>query len=180
MTNKELLLSYSNQIKVELSTKLSSAEYMLWIYPITPFALQNDELIFVTPTENGRDTLNNLYYNKFLEAANKFDLPIKEILFLSKNETANIKPDIDETPQTAVTRKNPFVPKYTFENFVIADNNRFASVSAQTVAQNPGANDGLLTLNPLYIYGGVGLGKTHLLHYQKLLLLDILNQQEIN
>lgn len=164
MTNKELLLSYSNQIKVELSTKLSSAEYMLWIYPITPFALQNDELIFVTPTENGRDTLNNLYYNKFLEAANKFDLPIKEILFLSKNETAHIKPDIDETPKPTVAKKNPFVSKYTFENFVIADNNRFASVSAQTVAQNPGANDGLLTLNPLYIYGGVGLGKTHLLH----------------
>lgn len=165
MTNKELLIDYSNKIKVELSTKLSSAEYMLWVFPITPFVLQNEEIVFVTPSENVRDTLNNMYHAKFLEAANNLELPISEVLFLTKSETSKIKIADEETVQEPTpVRKNPFVAKYTFENFVIADNNRFASTAAQTVAQNPGANDGLLTLNPLYIYGGVGLGKTHLLH----------------
>ena len=54
--------------------------------------------------------------------------------------------------------------KYTFDSYVVADNNRFAASAAQAVAKSPGQNTNLLTLNPLYIYGGVGLGKTHLLH----------------
>ena len=50
-------------------------------------------------------------------------------------------------------------PKYTFESFIVGDSNKFAYMAAVSVAENPGK-----TYNPLFLYGGVGLGKTHLLH----------------
>jgi chromosomal replication initiator protein len=64
-----------------------------------------------------------------------------------------------------IAEKEPqFLKRYTFDSFVVGESNKFAAMTAHTVAENPGASDGLLTLNPFYIYGGVGLGKTHLLH----------------
>ena len=164
MEEFDKLESIGNKIKLELTVRLSSAEYMLWIYPLIPYSIEGDTMTFIAPSENAAHTLNNQYHSRFIEAAESLKLPIT--LFSFKTESSIEKKEEKESKKetSSVERKNPFVPKYTFDNFVIADNNRFATVAAQTVAKNPGARDELLTLNPLYIYGGVGLGKTHLLH----------------
>jgi chromosomal replication initiator protein len=71
----------------------------------------------------------------------------------------HLKADFATSEKSAATQEPSFNPKNTFETFVVGNNNNFAYAAAQAVAQSPGKS-----YNPLFLYGGVGLGKTHLLH----------------
>ena len=156
----------SNQIKLEISTIISTAEYMLWIYPIKPLSYDGQQLCFSAPSDHAATTLTTNYTDLFLKVIGDLNLPVERILFISEKEAEkliSVAPQA-ETETLSSEKKNPFVSKYTFENYVVGSSNRMAVVTAHTVAENPGLNDGLLSLNPFYIYGGVGLGKTHLLH----------------
>lgn len=149
-----------SKIKEELSSQLSLAEYMLWIDQLVPYSYENNELIYSTPNQYVCTTIKNNYLNKFLEVIKKLKLPVNNISFITES---NISSNNINTTVVS-TKENQFNPKYTFDSFVMAESNRLALEASMTVAKNPGSHDKFLTLNPLYIYGGVGLGKTHLLH----------------
>ena len=86
------------------------------------------------------------------EEKNLYEDEIKEYSAVTKE-----KPALDV--------KSQFIARYTFDNFVVGDSNNLAYHAAINVAQSPGvSNNTYLAFNPLFLYGGVGLGKTHLLH----------------
>ena len=156
-----------NNIKSTLCTRMTTAEYMLWVSSLAPLCFDGETLTLVAPTDNAASTLRTNYSSLFLTVASDLKLPVKKISFVSEKNKDSVLSSIpaeEEKKPEEPARKNPFVAKYTFENYVVGTSNRMAVVTAHTVAENPGLNDGLLSLNPFYIYGGVGLGKTHLLH----------------
>lgn len=160
-TAKECL----DKIKKELSIRLSSAEYMLWIHHLKARSLLYGELRILAPSKNAIATLNKNYMENFREIARELRLGIDEIAFVAKDEEEEIEEEEKQAgKEKRRERENPFVKKYTFENFVNAETNKFASAAARAVAENPLSFTGMPQANPLYIYGGVGLGKTHLLH----------------
>ena len=159
-----------NDIKLEMSLSMSAAEYMLWVDGLTAVTDNGNQIIVCAPSENARNTLEDNYAFKFLDACLSSGHPYLNVIFITESEKKFFTDETAPIPQETEIKleekkkKNPFIERYTFENFVVGDSNKFAFNSAMTVAQNPGVNDGFLNLNPLYIYGGVGLGKTHLLH----------------
>jgi len=121
------------------------------------------------------DEENSTSSNLILRAPNIFIATyikrnfLEKLIFLYEKETS-IRPDIEIitgnakiikpqfTSVTPSTQTSLLIPEYTFESFIIGGSNQFAYTATKTVAENPGKN-----YNPLFIYGGVGLGKTHLL-----------------
>lgn len=165
-TAEELWESALNEIKQEISDE----SFELWFRPLKPISLEENILTLQCPNKFFSDWLKTNYAEKietlFSEKMSrliKLNYLVAEIITqedgfpeekeiksqpVSRNEKNNILPPGDE-----------FDPRYTFENFIVGSNNRFAQAAAFRVANEPGK-----AFNPLFIYGGVGLGKTHLLH----------------
>ena len=150
------------QILEKLELRISSVSYMLWIKTIKPLEIdENRNFILVAQSV----TAKNQILRNFLD---KIDACIEEvtgrnfkITILDQNEEIEYLKNnrVDEKNTSKNEEKSPFKEKFTFDNFVVGKSNQFVYAAARTVAEHPGKR-----YNPLFIYGGVGLGKTHLLH----------------
>ena len=146
-----------SQIKPKLASIISEDSYKTWIEPIQFSALKDGKCYVAVPNTFFRDwvveNFEALLIN-LIRDVTKEDTKIEYVL--KKDEK-------QEQTKDVVVKKPPkyniFNPRYTFENFVVGASNQFANAACLAVATNPGK-----TYNPLFIYGGVGLGKTHLLN----------------
>lgn len=154
-----------NSALANIEKKISKPSYETWLKSTTAHALQGDSLIITAPNDFARDWLDDRYSELISDVLYEMigeRLDIKFVIPQSDNEQATPPPTIKEKmplqPEPEIPQ-NMLNDKYTFDTFVIGSGNRFAHAASLAVAEAPAK-----AYNPLFIYGGVGLGKTHLMH----------------
>lgn len=146
--------------KIELT--VSNVSFVMWFKPLKVVDfVDNKKLIVAANSTSAKNQILRNYFDSLLKAAQDIFGESIEIEVLDQNEELEyIKSNGEKTKEKEVEiTKNPFNAKYTFDNFVVGKSNQFVYAAARAVAEHPGEK-----FNPLFIYGGVGLGKTHLLN----------------
>ncbi|MBQ2956830.1 MAG: chromosomal replication initiator protein DnaA [Clostridia bacterium] len=149
-----------DQVLSMLHEEVSDIQYMTWFKPIKPIQIDEDNLLLVVEEKFVLTTLQMRYTRMITNAVAICYGRSMQITFSSKADVPVLnKPQ--PAPQPAREEQKEFMlnPKYTFDSFVIGASNRFAHAASLAVAELPAD-----AYNPLFLYGGVGLGKTHLMH----------------
>ncbi|MEI6039939.1 MAG: chromosomal replication initiator protein DnaA [Candidatus Berkelbacteria bacterium] len=151
----------------ELEVSLSKANFTTWFNNTFILNLSPENFIIGVPNSFAKEWLEKKYYPQILESLQKLHPQVKS--FSCQVVSTQFKPehlpletkDSVSPVSFSAGREIPINitlnPKYTFDTFIVGGSNRLAAATAQAVAAKPG-----VTYNPLFLYGGVGLGKTHL------------------
>ena len=157
------------QFRQTLRGRVTPVTWRTWLDGLRPELIADDVIHITAPSEfhlrwvNEKfrplveDAVGSVFGSGFSVELSAPDEPAYEPLLEedTEPEPAGVAPRQAEDPSA----KQDFVPKYSFENFVVGPSNRFAHAAAMAIAEQPGGH-----YNPLFVYGGSGLGKTHLLH----------------
>ncbi|MFA6099151.1 MAG: chromosomal replication initiator protein DnaA [Patescibacteria group bacterium] len=155
----------------ELELSISKANFTTWFKNTFISSYEGDNVVIGAPNSFTKTWLENKYHKEIAKALDNIsDHKVKEISYIvesSKKPVSHEKisagqpvQQITAVPEINGGKKNGFglISQYTFENFVVGKGNELAHAACQAVAQKPGE-----VYNPLFLYGGAGLGKTHLL-----------------
>ncbi len=165
MNNNELWQS----VLAQMQLCISKANFATWFQNTEVVSRENEKIIISVPNNFSKEWLSNKYYKSIFKTIHDIDSSIKELEFvinpkslksLIVNSTAeNERINIDQLKfdEFKINKETNLNPRYVFENFVVGSFNELAYAAGLAVSENPG-----LSYNPLFIYGGVGLGKTHL------------------
>ena len=145
--------------KSQLKEKVESSIFEAWIYPLNCKTGPGEEIILEAPDNFFREWVESHYKNLIQEAINTAIGKETAFQIQTITGTNTLLAELSkEAPSKPATVKDNLQPRYTFENFVVGPSNRHAHAYAMAVADSPAK-----AYNPLFIYGGVGLGKTHLM-----------------
>ena len=163
------------QASETLRTMVNADLFNLWFDPIRPGSINEDTAVLIVPNDFCAVWLKDNYLEllqdvlahitgKKLNIQLEINEAIADEVHVQATDASKDAAETQPVKRGASTRQRgssekPFNPKNTFSTFVVGDNNNFAHAAAMAVAQSPGRS-----YNPLFLYGGVGLGKTHLLH----------------
>lgn len=157
-----------NNVLEVLKGKLNKQSYDTWFAPSKLISGSENEIIVEVPNNFTKDWLEKHYKNlieETIKALENKDIKISFVLsksiptIIESSNTQQSNPPQNKTFNNNIIIGSQINSQYTFENFIVGDSNRFAHGACVAVAEAPAKS-----YNPVFIYGGVGLGKTHLLH----------------
>ena len=174
MTNQQLWQA----VLGELELNITKANFTTWFKNTAISSIEGERIVIGVPNTFTKAWLENKYHQSILKTLQKIvGGNVKEVIYkveaikpqMQKAEATSSRPaeasssfataPVSSSSTIAAPNRFGLNPKYTFTNFIVGKNNELAHAAAQAVAKSPGKS----TYNPLFIYGGVGLGKTHLL-----------------
>ncbi|MBM3293122.1 MAG: chromosomal replication initiator protein DnaA [Candidatus Aminicenantes bacterium] len=153
--------NFWNQILLEIQKKVDSASFETWFEPTTFIGREQDALYIKVPNSYFKDWLSFHYSALINESSASLFGKTFEIKYIFDDASFSFKrssPDERRSKFGHILNPN-LNPNYTFETFVVGSCNQFAHAAALAVSKNPARS-----YNPLYVYGGSGLGKTHLMN----------------
>lgn len=171
MRGSAVMLDVWEQVKERLAARLTYESYQNWVARTELDSQSGNRLAISVPTEMNRDWLEKELGRDIREAIRELKLPVEEVRYVVRGDapgSAGAGVEIP-VPSGASSNGTPLEtlfgpantllnPRYTFEGFVVGSCNQFAHAAAKAVAESPAKS-----YNPLFIYGGPGMGKTHLI-----------------
>ncbi|HRQ60620.1 MAG TPA: chromosomal replication initiator protein DnaA, partial [Alphaproteobacteria bacterium] len=169
------ILTLWEKIHGDLRGEFGEAIFRSWLKPLSLQAFYHGTLEVSVPTRFMRDWIQNHYAERILEMCSEANAEVKKLQIVvvqsqsfeadaPSGTDAAPAPANDKTPSKEITQEvaeisSPLDPRFTFESFVVGKPNALAHAAARRVVES-----GSVPFNPLFLYGGVGLGKTHLMH----------------
>lgn len=167
-TYKKNLTEIWGEFLSEIKSNVTQMTFNTWFLPIKPLEMSDSTIKVQLPSqffwewidEHYQSLINKTIANVIGEQV-KLAYVISEEKELSLPEKESIQPALEKIKPVAQKQDfNAFLnPRYTFDNFIKGENNQLARAAATAISENPGGT----SFNPLFLYGGVGLGKTHLM-----------------
>jgi len=156
------MVSIWEKCKEEIKNRISGHLYEIWIDPIHMTSLDSNSLTLSVPNSYYIEKINNEYLDLIKTVYEHIAQNSVQINIITSLETDSAKKEKDNVQKEPAEKeitisRSGLSRKYKFDNFIIGSCNQFAHAAANAVADKPGT-----TYNPLFLYGGVGLGKTHL------------------
>jgi chromosomal replication initiator protein len=155
----------------QISENIGTAKFSTWFEPLQYLGIQGQSLRIQVPNRFTREWLSEHYLPLMVQTARtlvgpestiQFEVGGRELGSSESTETIVAAPTMPERPtptESAMPEDSPFHQRLSFDTFVVGPGNHLAQAASMAVAQRPAK-----AYNPLFLYGGVGLGKTHLLH----------------
>ena len=147
---------------MKMEYDISDVSFKTWLLPLKLHSVENDVIVIIVPdNQTGLNYIDKKYKTSFIVTIAEVMNHEFDVKFVSANDVKNITPT--QASNSLSSDEESIInaglnPKYTFDTFVVGENNNFAHAASLAVAESPGE-----IYNPLFIYGGVGLGKTHLM-----------------